>query len=66
MLCVRAAFKASSGDSGVFSFLSSWNNSLEALNDWYEVNALINGIVVLFGRIYLTLCQVVSFIMAKT
>ena len=54
MVWVGATFKAASGDGGVFSFLSSWNNSLEALNDGDKVNALVSGIAELFGCIYPT------------
>lgn len=40
------------GDGEVFSFLSSWNNSLEALNDWDKVNALVSGIHELLGCLH--------------
>lgn len=54
MVWVGATFKAASGDRGVFSFLSSWNYSLEALDDWDKVNALVGDIAELFGCIYPT------------
>lgn len=39
----------------MLSFLSIWNDSLEALTNWYKVNTLISGNAELLGCIYLTL-----------